>query len=489
MKEIRPTIRPTVKQEQAWDRLLDETTRFILFGGGAGGGKTWLYCEWLLTRCYLFPGSRWFIARNELKRLMNSTYITWGKVCAHHGIPKSHWSLDGKYNVIRFKNGSTIDLLDVAYKPTDPDYERFGSLEYNGGFGEEVSEWHFKAFDVLKSRIGRHKVLREGKDITPPPKFGLSCNPSKGWVYRVFYKPWRDGTLPKQYAFIQALYSDNPHVAEDYGRQLAEISDLAQRQRLMEGNWDYSDEAGTLMRFDNIRDMFTNTVVKDGQKYLIVDVARYGRDKTVFNFWDGLQSVRREQYTEQGTDKTIQLIRDNAAAERIPYSHILVDEDGIGGGVVDQLPGVKGFVAASSPIPTRTMLRRQMLPTANINVEGKRQVAAFQHLKAQCAFKLAELVETHRIACKPAGDQDEIAEDFAQIRQKDMDKDGKLKIVPKDEVKEALGRSPDIGDTFIMRMYFELLKDAAGSPNAPYERSVREMNMRGPTRRVQQRGV
>jgi hypothetical protein len=36
-----------------------------------------------------------------------------------------------------------------------------------------------------------------------------------------------------------------------------------------------------------------------------------------------------------------------------------------------------------------------------------------------------------------------------------MDKDGKLKIVGKDEVKEAIGRSP-AGDTFIMRMYFEL---------------------------------
>ena len=43
-----------------------------------------------------------------------------------------------------------------------------------------------------------------------------------------------------------------------------------------------------LMRFDNIRDMFSNTIVKDGQKCLAVDVARYGRDKTVFNFFEGL---------------------------------------------------------------------------------------------------------------------------------------------------------------------------------------------------------
>lgn len=489
MRVVNPQIRPTLKQEEAWQKLLDLTTRFLLFGGGAGGGKTWLYCEWLLVTAYRYPGSRGFVARNELKRLMNSTYITWTKVCAHHSIPKSHWSLDGKYNVIRFKNGSTIDLLDVAYKPTDPDYDRFGSTEYSHGFGEEVQEWHFKAFDVLKSRIGRHKIVHQGNDITPPPKFGLSCNPSKGWPYRVFYKPWRDSTLAPEYAFIQSLYTDNPHIVEEYGRQLEQIADRAQRQRLMEGNWDYDDEAGTLMHFDNIRDMFTNTVVKDGHKYMTVDVARYGRDKTVINLWDGLESYRRERYQEQGTDKTILLIKDFAASERIPYSHIIVDEDGVGGGVVDQMPGVKGFMAATSPVPTRTMIRRQMLPKAALDLEGKQAVAPFQNLKAQCGFKLAELVETHRIAAKAGGDDDEIAEDLAQIRQKDMDKDGKLKLVPKDEVREALGRSPDTGDTFLMRMYFELLNDAAGSPNQPYERSLGAMNRRSLTRKNTSRGV
>jgi phage terminase large subunit len=237
--------------------------------------------------------------------------------------------------------------------------------------------------------------------------------------------------------------------------------------------------------------MFTNTIVKDGEKYLVVDVARYGRDKTVFNFWDGLESYRRETYSEQGTDKTIQLIRDFAATERIPYSHIIVDEDGVGGWVVDQIQGIKGFVAASTPIPTRSAIRRQVLPIHHMNIEGTRQVAAFQHLKAQCAFKLAELVETHKIAAKAGGDQDEIMEELSQIRQKDVEKDGKLKIVPKDEVREALGRSPDVGDTFLMRMYFELIRDAAGQTNQPYDRSVRELNMqrRNVPRNIRARGV
>ena len=95
-------------------------------------------CEWLLTCAYMFPNSRWFIARQELTRLKKSTFVTFKKVCRYHNIPDEDWRLDGQNNIIVFTNGSTIDLIDVAFKPTDPDYERFGSLEYTGGFGEEV---------------------------------------------------------------------------------------------------------------------------------------------------------------------------------------------------------------------------------------------------------------------------------------------------------------------------------------------------------------
>ena len=51
-------------------KLEDNETRYVIFGGAAGGGKSWLICEWLLTKCIQYPGSKWFIARGELKRLM-----------------------------------------------------------------------------------------------------------------------------------------------------------------------------------------------------------------------------------------------------------------------------------------------------------------------------------------------------------------------------------------------------------------------------------
>jgi hypothetical protein len=49
----------------------------------------------------------------------------------------------------------------------------------------------------------------------------------------------------------------------------------------------------------------------------------------------------------RGIDQTAQLIRETLAAEQIPYSHSLIDCDGVGG-VTVILRGVKAFVNGSS---------------------------------------------------------------------------------------------------------------------------------------------
>lgn len=170
---MKPQINPLPKQYEAWVALWDEVIKYVTFGGGAGGGKSWFGCEWLITNCYQYPGTKWFIGREELKRLMQSSYVTFKKVCKWHNIPDSDWKLNGQYNYIEFVNGSRIDLLDLKELPADPLYERFGSLEFTGGWLEEAGEIKFRAFDVLKSRIGRHL----NKEYSLPPKVLITCNP------------------------------------------------------------------------------------------------------------------------------------------------------------------------------------------------------------------------------------------------------------------------------------------------------------------------
>jgi hypothetical protein len=405
-----------------------------LFGGGAGGGKSWLGCEWLLTNCYFYPGSKWFIGRNELSRLMKSSFVTFRKVCQNLGIPNDDWVLDGKWNVIRFKNGSSIDFLDLAYQPRDQEYQRFGSLEYTGGWIEEAGEVDFKAFDILKSRIGRHM----NQELGLHPKMLLTCNPNKEWLYRVFYKPWKEGELDPEYYFIQSLYSDNEYTAEEYGKQLASLDDTATKERLMFGNWEYDDDPATLIHFDSLLDLWSNSIYEKEVRFITCDVARYGKDRTVICVWDGLELQTIEAYSRQSLEVTKERIRTIANERQIPFSNIVIDEDGVGGGLVDMLGGVKGFVANSAPLPE----------------DGERP--NYSNLKTQCSFKLASYINNHQMSIATDAYKDEVIVDLEQIKAKDIDKDGKLKLRPKEEVKEVIGRSPDFGDAIVMRMLFEI---------------------------------
>lgn len=45
------------------------------------------------------------------------------------------------------------------------------------------------------------------------------------------------------------------------------------------------------------------------------------------------------------------------------------------------------------------------------------------------------------------------------VVQVDIDKDSKIRIISKEDVKDKIGRSPDFADSLMMRAYFELLKD------------------------------
>ena len=447
VEEKELVINPTLKQQLAWDALFNDSILRVFFGGGAGGGKSWLGCEWLMVVAYFFPRMKAFIARKELKRLMASTYLTFLKVLNHHGIYED-WKLNGQYNFIESKStGSRIDLIDLDFQPSDPQFDRFGSLEYSVGWIEESGESDFMAFDVLKSRVGRNPVLNaEGKKLGS--KLLLTFNPTKNWLYSNIYKVWKEGNLPDNYAFIQSLYKDNPHTFDTYGVNLADIKDKATKERLMYGNWEYDDDPTGLINYDATVDLFTNSV-DSGHLYLTADIARHGKDKTVIMLWNGLKVIDIQTYEKQGVDETARIIRDLAFNHKIPYSRIIADEDGIGGGVVDILRGIKGFIANSAPLTDP--LDNLLLDDSLVNKEN------YKNLKVQCSYKLADMVNTRAMAIEGCDDEkikNFIIEELEQIKSKNPDRDAKRMIISKDEIKERIGRSPDYADCLMMRMFF-----------------------------------
>lgn len=459
-------INPTPKQYIAWQALQDPAIREIHFGGGAGGGKSWLGAESRLVRALAYPGYKSFIGRNELTRLKASSLLTFGKVCKFHNIPSTDWHINNQYNFIEFNNGSRIDLLDLSFKPSDPMYERLGSLEYtDGGWVDEAGEVPFMAIDILQSRGGRH--LNAEFNLQPDSLY--TYNPNKGWVYRV-YKQYKEGSLPKDTVFIQSLFNDNPYTAEIYGQQLDRIKDPAMRARLKMGSFEYDSDPASLIEYDSILDLFTNTV-DEGEKALTIDVARHGVDKTVMYLWKGLKLYGVRIYAKQDTLTTSLKVKDLARDEKMPFSRIVADEDGIGGAVVDNCRGIRGFIANSVVLDNPVTHK----PENYVN------------LKAQCSYKLAEVINAHGISIAIEEGQflsevpgltyevwkEQLVEELEQIKSKDIDKDQKLKIVSKDEIKETLGRSPDFADTMMMRMMLEYKKSFGMAAHQSMPASIR----------------
>jgi hypothetical protein len=333
---------------------------------------------------------------------------------------------------IELFNGSIILLKDLYAYPSDPNFDELGSLEITDAFIDEANQIEDKARNIIKSRI-RYQ-LDENELI---PKVLYTCNPAKNWTYSEFYKPQVDGTIAKNKQFIASLIDDNPFISKHYKENLLTL-DTVSKERLLFGNWEYSNDPSILIEYDKILDAFNSGYIPTGPHYITCDVARFGSDSTVVGIWDGFR-VKLHQYNGKSVVEVAEIIKQFQAEHQVPNSQIVVDEDGVGGGVVDILR-CKGFVNNSSPLENPIT----------------RQKENFDNLKSQCYFKLAELMNDNKIFINASGTtKEKIIQELEQVKQKSVDNDGKKGVMPKDKVKALIGRSPDFSDCLAMRMIFE----------------------------------
>lgn len=450
------TIKLLPKQTEAWNAYESKEITEVGYGGAAGGGKTRLGCYLAIAISEQYPGARGAIGRKELKNLRLTTLSEMFIIFKELGYTDKDYKYNAQDSIIEFPNGSQILLLDTAYSPQDPEYTRFGSLNLTWAWIEESNETPEKGKSILKTRVGRHNKLN-GIDVKP---FWLETfNPNKGHVHRDYYKPWKENRMPEYRLFIRALPGDNPHLPPTYIENLKR-ADQTTRERLLYGNFEYDSDPLRLISYDSIVDLRTNTIQPSKEKYLINDIARFGGDKIVLAEWEGLNLVGLTVDTYQDIDTTTNKIKDQAKESMIPYSHILSDEDGIGGGVIDNLKGTKGFMGGSSPLEVWDSLLNRMVKQN------------FTNIRSQCYFKLAECINNHEIAISLRYFKSNIVgytqekalsdleEELDQIKMVDMSgQNTKQAVIPKALIKEQLGRSPDFADIMMMRMWFELKQD------------------------------
>lgn len=454
------------KQEEALQILTDNVTEEFLYGGAAGGAKSWTGCCWLMFQCMNYPGTRWFIGREELKRITESTLITFFKVATAYGMRNGiDFKYNGQKNFIQFKNGSRIDLLELKFLPRDPVYERFGSTEYTGGWIEEGGEIDFGAYDVLKTRIGRQ--YNEKYNLIG--KLFITCNPKKNWMYTTFYLPNKKGTLPPIMKYLAAFVQDNPHIDKGYVERLRRTKDKAKKERLLHGNWEYDDDPNAMCKYDDIIAMFTNThiwtqyenMITKPKWYITADIARFGSDKARIGVWWGWILEEVHSFDLSSTLDIQACINAMRAKYGVPAHQCIADEDGVGGGVVD-ICGILGFVNNAKPIVTDEAKENENRFYGDSKEDLPPQKENYQNLQTQCAYLLADEISGHNILLKcieGESEQQEIQEEFSWLKTYKSDDENKLRILPKKEVKKEIGRSPDWRDLILMRKYFDLVSE------------------------------
>jgi PBSX family phage terminase large subunit len=421
-------FKPTLKQNICWQYLNDKTTKQIFYGGSGGCGKTYLGCMWIILSCLQYPSTRYLIARSKLINLKRTTLKTFFEII-HENQLKDHIKFNAQNNQFTFSNGSEVLLMDLFPYPTDPDYDKLGSLEITGAFIDELSDIEFKAYETILSRI-RFKL----KEYNLIPKLFSASNPTKGWPYSYFYQPFVNNCERNDIKFTQALPTDNPYISTDYLETLQSLQPKI-KSRLYDGNWEFTEEENELIQYEKLLQCFYNesTLSGDTTMYLTADIADLGNDRTVLCIWHGWTLIKYDIYLKKDTKFIVESIKELMKLYKIQISNVIIDATGVGAGVCSYLPGSIRYNSSEKAL----------------NDEK------YYNLKTQLWFKFTGKINNQEVSFQFPYDEKLVQELSAYKKEV---KNEKIKVTSKDDVKRQLGRSPDIADAAYLRAYFDYKK-------------------------------
>jgi predicted phage terminase large subunit-like protein len=274
-------VEPTVKQE--WYLRRDELEAF--FGGAAGPGKSW---------GLLMAGLQYVDVEGYHGLLLRPTLGEFEQ--AGGLIEWSHDWLDGSD---AWWNGTKR----TWYFPSKATL-RFGYLANEGDLSQyKGPSYSFCGFDELTSfteRLyrGMFRILRQAKGTLEgvPLRMRSASNPGDighAWVKARFIEP---KTREPGAVFVPAWITDNPHM--DYAAYLQSLAHMSpiDRQRLIDGDWDVTEEGGKFKRGD----------------FRIVDPADVEPAVNTIRYWDLAGSEPSDAYPDP--DWTVGLLYERAAS-------------------------------------------------------------------------------------------------------------------------------------------------------------------------------
>ncbi len=274
--------------------FLDATESEVLFGGAAGGGKSYGQTVDALVFALRYPGSKQLILRRTFAELDKSLIRTSLAV-----YPQEIYTFNSSSHTGKFKNGSCIDF---GYCATENDVYQYQSAEYDCIRFDELTHFTEAQYIYLISRVrGANSYPKQIKSSTNPGGVG------HGWVKARFV----DAGCPNESfigedgmkrIFIPSLLDDNSFLMRgdpDYKRRLLALPER-EKKALLYGDWNIFE--GQYFNEFNIR-IHTCTpfeIPQSWRKYRTID---YGLDRLVC-LWIAVSPDRRayvyREYCESG---------------------------------------------------------------------------------------------------------------------------------------------------------------------------------------------
>lgn len=213
-------------------RFIDSTESEVLFGGAAGGGKSYGQMVDAMLFALRYPGSRQLVLRRTFPELEKSLIRTSLSL-----FPREIYSFNSSSHTGKFKNGS---IIDFGYCATENDVYQYQSAEYDVIRFDELTHFTEAQYVYLISRVrGANSYPKQIKSSTNPGGVG------HGWVKERFVdaaergRPFlgKDGMSR---IFIPALLDDNRFLREgdpEYKKRLLALPER-ERKALLLGDWD-----------------------------------------------------------------------------------------------------------------------------------------------------------------------------------------------------------------------------------------------------------
>jgi len=211
--------------------FIDASETEVLFGGAAGGGKTYAQCVDTMLFALRYPGSRQLLLRRTFPELQMSILRT-----VRDLYPAKLWDYNVQQHVGRFVNGSTIDF---GYIGSETDLTRYQSAEFDVIRFDELTHFTEDMYTYLFSRVrGANRYPKQIKSSTNPGNVG------HGWVKARFIDaapPDTVITTPQgTRRFIPSKVQDNRFLMQSDPEYIERLKNLSENEQkaLLYGSWD-----------------------------------------------------------------------------------------------------------------------------------------------------------------------------------------------------------------------------------------------------------